>query len=73
MPTKKPAPTVAELKKQLRAHEELERKLYTALISDHITRSTDIHGALWDYAEQMSGCVPEDWSDDDADGLFDDD
>lgn len=54
----------AELRKKLRSHEELERKLYTALISDHIPRGTDIAGELWDYAESMSGICPDDGDDD---------
>lgn len=58
------APTVSELKKEIREHEELERRLYAALISDHITRRTDIRGELWDYAERMSGCVPDGEADD---------
>ena len=54
----------AELRKKLRDHEELERRLYTALISDHIARGTDIAGELWDYAERMAGCIPADDTDD---------
>ena len=63
MPTQRAAPTVSGLKKEIREHEELERLLYTALISDHITRKTDIRGELLDYAERMSGCVPDDEAD----------
>ena len=58
MPAQRPAPDVKSLRKQISEHEALEQKLYEALISDHITKRTDIYGALWDYAESMSGCVP---------------
>jgi len=59
MPTQRAAPTVSALKKQIREHEELERMLYMALISDRIPRGADIPGELRDYAERMSGCVPD--------------
>lgn len=60
MPAQRAAPTVSSLKKEIREHVELERLLYTALISDHITKRTDIRSELQDYAERMSGCVPDD-------------
>lgn len=63
LPAQRAAPTVSALKKEIREHEELERLLYTALISDHIARGADIRGELWDYAEGMSGCVPDDMED----------
>ena len=63
MSTQRTAPTVSELKKEIREHEELERLLYTVLISDHITKKTDIRSELLDYAERMSGCVPDDEDD----------
>lgn len=63
--------TVQEFKRLLREHEELETRLYTALISDHIPRGTDIRSELWDYAERMSGCVPEENEYDEEMGLYD--
>ena len=63
MPQQSAVAGAAELRKKLKSHEELERRLYTALISDHIERGTDIAGELWDYAERMSGCVPDDEDD----------
>ena len=63
MPAQRASPTVSDLRKEIREHEELERRLYTALISDHITRKTDIRGELWDYAERMAGCIPADEAD----------
>ena len=69
MPQQRTAAGVAELRKKLKSHEELERRLYTALISDHIERGTDIASELWDYAERMSGCVPDD---EDDYGYYDD-
>ena len=69
MPAQRTTPTVSALKKEIREHEELERLLYSALISDHITKRTDIRGELQDYAERMSGCVPDD---EDDYGYYDD-
>ena len=63
MPQQSAVAGAAELRKKLKSHEELERRLYTALISDHITKATDIRGELLDYAERMSGCVPDDEDD----------
>lgn len=69
MPAQRASPTVSSLKKEIREHEELERLLYTVLISDHITKKTDIRSELLDYAEGMSGCVPDD---EDDYGYYDD-
>ena len=64
MPTQRTTLTTADLRRIVREHEELERRLYAALISDHITGKSDVYGELWDYAEQMAGCIPEDEGDD---------
>ena len=64
MPTQRTALTMADLRRIIREHEELESKLYAALISDHIAKKTDVYGELWDYAERMAGCIPEEEDDD---------
>ena len=69
MPAKNTTPASADLKRLIREHEELEEKLYTALISDHIPKGTDIMSELWDYAEQMSGWMP---GNDEGDDYYDD-
>lgn len=63
MPAQRTALATAD-RHTVREHEELERRLYAALISDHITGKTDVYSELWDYAETMAGCIPEDEEDD---------
>lgn len=72
MPTQRASPSVADLRRAIREHEELERRLYTALISDHITKKTDIMGELWNYAEQMAGLVPAEEDDGEIGFYYDD-